>query len=80
MLTELDHGLDAKNLETTATRQLDGSFILHTPRPGAAKLFFLFRPHWQSLEEKLMVLQVHAPNDANCERPSGWPCDGQADR
>ncbi|PWY94643.1 acyl-CoA dehydrogenase NM domain-like protein [Aspergillus sclerotioniger CBS 115572] len=37
MLTELDHGLDAKNLETTATRQPDGSFILHTPRPGAAK-------------------------------------------
>ncbi|PYI11763.1 acyl-CoA dehydrogenase NM domain-like protein [Aspergillus sclerotiicarbonarius CBS 121057] len=37
MLTELDHGLDAKNLETTATRQPDGSFVLHTPRPGAAK-------------------------------------------
>ncbi|RAL03940.1 acyl-CoA dehydrogenase NM domain-like protein [Aspergillus ibericus CBS 121593] len=37
MLTELDHGLDAKNLETTATRQSDGSFVLHTPRPGAAK-------------------------------------------
>lgn len=37
MLTELDHGLDAKNLETTATLQSDGSFVLHTPRPGAAK-------------------------------------------
>jgi len=37
MLTELGHGLDAKNLETTVTLQPDGSFILHTPRPEAAK-------------------------------------------
>ncbi|VUC36573.1 unnamed protein product [Clonostachys rosea] len=37
MLTELDHGLDARNLETTATLQPDGSFELHTPHPGAAK-------------------------------------------
>lgn len=38
MLTELDHGLDAKNLETTATLQTDGSFDLHTPSIGAAKV------------------------------------------
>ncbi|KAF9884606.1 hypothetical protein FE257_001428 [Aspergillus nanangensis] len=37
LLTELGHGLDAKNLETTATLQPDGSFILHTPTPAAAK-------------------------------------------
>ncbi|CAG9942501.1 unnamed protein product [Clonostachys rosea f. rosea IK726] len=37
MLTELDHGLDARNLETTATLLPDGSFELHTPHPGAAK-------------------------------------------
>lgn len=37
MLTELDHGLDAKNLETTATLQPDGGFVLNTPRPEAAK-------------------------------------------
>ncbi|KAK6988896.1 acyl-CoA dehydrogenase NM domain-like protein [Favolaschia claudopus] len=36
-LTELDHGLDAFHLETTATRLKDGSFELHTPHPGAAK-------------------------------------------
>ncbi|KAL0945547.1 hypothetical protein HGRIS_014708 [Hohenbuehelia grisea] len=36
-LTELDHGLDAINIETTAFCQPDGSFVLHTPHPGAAK-------------------------------------------
>jgi acyl-CoA oxidase len=29
--------LDAPNLETTATLQSDGSFILNTPHPSAAK-------------------------------------------
>lgn len=38
MLTEIGHGLDARNLETTATLQPDGSFDLHTPRPSAAKV------------------------------------------
>ncbi|PLB43760.1 acyl-CoA oxidase [Aspergillus steynii IBT 23096] len=37
MLTELDHGCDARNIETTATLQSDGSFDLHTPHPGASK-------------------------------------------
>ncbi|KAL9471057.1 hypothetical protein ACSS6W_008998 [Trichoderma asperelloides] len=37
MLTEVGHGLDAKNLETEVRLQPDGSFILHTPRPDAAK-------------------------------------------
>ncbi|KAJ5169359.1 uncharacterized protein N7500_002142 [Penicillium coprophilum] len=37
MLNEIDHGCDAKNLETTATLQSDGSFVLHSPTPGAAK-------------------------------------------
>ncbi|OQE13097.1 hypothetical protein PENFLA_c054G09892 [Penicillium flavigenum] len=37
MLNEVDHGCDAKNLETTATLQSDGSFVLHSPAPGAAK-------------------------------------------
>ena len=36
-LTELDHGLDAFNLETTATLTDDMTFILNTPHPGAAK-------------------------------------------
>ncbi|KAK1966808.1 putative acyl-CoA oxidase [Colletotrichum sublineola] len=37
MLTEVDHGLDARNLQTTATMESDGSFILNTPTAGAAK-------------------------------------------
>ncbi|KAK2051143.1 putative acyl-CoA oxidase [Colletotrichum caudatum] len=37
MLTEVGHGLDARNLETTATMETDGSFILNTPTAGAAK-------------------------------------------
>ncbi|KAI0259533.1 acyl-CoA dehydrogenase NM domain-like protein [Gloeopeniophorella convolvens] len=36
-LTEVDHGLDAVNLETTATMLPDGDFILNTPHDGAAK-------------------------------------------
>jgi alkylation response protein AidB-like acyl-CoA dehydrogenase len=36
-LTELGHGLDAENLETTATLTSSGDFILHTPRAQAAK-------------------------------------------
>jgi acyl-CoA oxidase len=37
LLTEVGHGLDARNLETTATLQADGSFDLHTPNRAAAK-------------------------------------------
>lgn len=37
MLTELGHGLDAENLETTATLLPSGEFILRTPSPRAAK-------------------------------------------
>lgn len=37
MLTELGHGLDARNLETTATLLPSGGFELHTPSPNAAK-------------------------------------------
>ncbi|KAI0425065.1 acyl-CoA dehydrogenase/oxidase [Xylaria sp. FL1042] len=37
LLTEIGRGLDARNLETTATLQPDGCFDLHTPRASAAK-------------------------------------------
>lgn len=37
MLTEIGHGLDARNLETTATAQPDGSFRLHSPNEASAK-------------------------------------------
>lgn len=37
MLTEVGHGLDARNLETTATLLPNGDFDLHTPNSNAAK-------------------------------------------
>ncbi|KAK0216177.1 acyl-CoA oxidase [Armillaria fumosa] len=37
LLTEAGHGLDAINLETTATLQSDGSFILNSPNRAAFK-------------------------------------------
>ncbi|KAJ7497731.1 acyl-CoA dehydrogenase NM domain-like protein [Mycena latifolia] len=37
MLTEVGHGLDSQNIETTATLLEDGSFEIHTPNPRAAK-------------------------------------------
>jgi acyl-CoA oxidase len=36
-MTEVGHGLDAMNLETTATLLPDGSFELNTPHELAAK-------------------------------------------
>ncbi|CAG8100244.1 unnamed protein product [Penicillium salamii] len=38
MLTEVDHGLDARNLRTTATIMPDGDIDLHTPSPDDAKV------------------------------------------
>ncbi|KAJ7609319.1 hypothetical protein DFH06DRAFT_187211 [Mycena polygramma] len=37
-LTEVAHGLDAINIETTATALPGGGFDLHTPNPGASKI------------------------------------------
>ncbi|KAF5336966.1 hypothetical protein D9611_002989 [Ephemerocybe angulata] len=36
-LSEVDHGLDARNIETIVTRLPNGDLILHTPHPGASK-------------------------------------------
>ncbi|KAJ4252030.1 hypothetical protein NW764_016425 [Fusarium oxysporum] len=45
MLTEADHGLDARNLETTATLLPNGSYDLHTPHVGASKAMPLTTPY-----------------------------------
>ncbi|KAK2770398.1 hypothetical protein CKAH01_14741 [Colletotrichum kahawae] len=37
MLTEVGHGLDARNLETVATQLTDGTYDLHSPTSAAAK-------------------------------------------
>ena len=36
-MTEVGHGLDITNLETTATLQPSGEFLLNTPTAQAAK-------------------------------------------
>ncbi|KAJ5513631.1 Acyl-CoA dehydrogenase/oxidase [Penicillium fimorum] len=38
MLTEVDHGLDARNIQTTATILSNGDIDLHTPSPNDAKV------------------------------------------
>ncbi|KNG89822.1 acyl-CoA oxidase [Aspergillus nomiae NRRL 13137] len=43
MLTEVGHGLDARNLETTATLLPSGDFDIHTPNSNAAKFT---PPNW----------------------------------
>ncbi|KAH9942406.1 acyl-CoA dehydrogenase NM domain-like protein [Epithele typhae] len=37
MLTEIGHGLDISNIETTATLLPSGEFLLHSPTPQASK-------------------------------------------
>ncbi|KFY02044.1 hypothetical protein V490_00659 [Pseudogymnoascus sp. VKM F-3557] len=55
MLTEVGHGLDARNIETTSTLQADGSFILHTPNQGAAKSMPPTSP-WASVSRLAVVM------------------------
>lgn len=40
-MTEVGHGLDISNLETTATLRPSGEFVLNTPSPAAAKYLSL---------------------------------------
>jgi len=37
MLTEVGHGLDLDNLETTATLHSSGEFVLESPTPSSYK-------------------------------------------
>ncbi|KAK2126474.1 hypothetical protein NOF04DRAFT_1327016, partial [Fusarium oxysporum II5] len=46
MLTEISHGLDARNLETTAMLQVNGSFELHTPTTAASKVMPPITPYY----------------------------------
>lgn len=65
LLTEISHGLDAKNLETTATLQPDGSFRLHTPNPGAAKIMPPTTP-WAGIPRVGIVFARLLANDVDC--------------
>ncbi|KAJ7144233.1 hypothetical protein C8R44DRAFT_827439 [Mycena epipterygia] len=62
-LTELEHGLDVFNLETTATLLDDGWFEFHTPHPGVAKFMpptipVLGRPCYAAVFARLIVAGV----------------------
>ena len=48
-MTEVGHGLDIANLETTATLLPSGEFVLNTPTPGAAKYVAKNSPSFASL-------------------------------
>ncbi|KAL3459675.1 acyl-CoA dehydrogenase/oxidase [Aspergillus heterothallicus] len=64
MLTEPGHGLDARNLQTTATLLPDGGFDLHTPTPDAAKSMSVATPI-SGLEKVAIVfarLQIDGEN------------------
>ena len=63
-LTEIHHGLDAINLETMATLKPDGSFDLHTPHKGAAKLV--------SHSYLMTEASHHTPNQVHASFRSLW--------
>lgn len=65
LLTELGHGLDARNLETTATLQPDGSFILHTPSLAAAKAMPPTTP-WAGVSRVAVVFARIIANQTDC--------------
>ncbi|OTA93966.1 hypothetical protein M434DRAFT_11192 [Hypoxylon sp. CO27-5] len=65
LLTEVGHGLDARNLETTATLQPDGSFDLHTPKKSAAKIMPPTTP-WAGVSRVGVVFARLIANDVDC--------------
>ncbi|PHH71303.1 hypothetical protein CDD80_5365 [Ophiocordyceps camponoti-rufipedis] len=69
MLTEMGHGLDARNIETTATRNPDGSFDLHTPRWEASKIM----PPTTPLGRVPCTAIVFAQLVIDGERRGVWP-------
>ncbi|KAI0844945.1 putative acyl-CoA oxidase [Daldinia vernicosa] len=65
LLTEIGHGLDARNLETTATLKPDGSFELHTPNKAAAKAMPPTTP-WAGVPRVGVVFARLLSNDVDC--------------
>ncbi|KAI1140098.1 putative acyl-CoA oxidase [Hypoxylon sp. FL0543] len=65
LLTEVGHGLDARNLETTATLRPDGSFDLHTPNKAAAKIMPPTTP-WAGVPRIGVVFARLIANNVDC--------------
>ncbi|KAJ3509212.1 hypothetical protein NLJ89_g5345 [Agrocybe chaxingu] len=57
LLTERGHGLDAFNIETTATKTSDG-YILHTPREEAAKFMPASTPSFKIPKVALVMARL----------------------
>ncbi|KAF7295852.1 hypothetical protein HMN09_01128600 [Mycena chlorophos] len=68
-LTELDHGLDAANIETTAEELADGSgYILHTPHPGAANVgIIMARLRRKNIDCGIRPFLVHLHDGKNMQ-------------
>ncbi|KAK5994333.1 Peroxisomal acyl-coenzyme A oxidase 3-like protein [Cladobotryum mycophilum] len=69
MLTEVGHGLDARNIETTATRNQDGSFVLHTPNTAAAKIMPPTTPHARMPRLAVVFAQLIVDEERRGVRP-----------
>lgn len=77
LLSERGHGLDAFNIETTATLTEQG-YILHTPREEAAK--YEFNISIRSLWSDFSDFQVHAGDDSDIRYPQSSPSHGETYR
>lgn len=76
MLTEVGHGLDARNLETTATLQPDGSFDLHTPNHAAAKAMPPTTPNAGIPRVAIVFARLKVNGDDHGVKPFlVWLCD-----
>lgn len=69
MLTEVGHGLDARNIETTAILNEDGSFDLHTPTSSAAKIMPPTTPHAKMPRLAVVFAQLIANGEKRGIRP-----------
>ncbi|KAF2438382.1 hypothetical protein P171DRAFT_159844 [Karstenula rhodostoma CBS 690.94] len=68
-LLEALERFDARNLETTATLQPDGTFILHTPHPGAAKTMPPSSPHAGMARTAVVFARLRAAGRDHGVRP-----------
>ena len=76
MLTEIEHGLDARNLETTATLLPDGSFDLHTPSMAAAKAMAPTTPLAGAPRVAVVFARLIVEHDDHGVKPFlVWLCD-----
>ncbi|KAF4999984.1 hypothetical protein FDECE_11332 [Fusarium decemcellulare] len=69
MLTEVGHGLDARNIETTATLNQDGSFDLHTPVSHAAKVMPPTTPYAGMARLAVVFAQLIVEGEQRSVRP-----------